>query len=274
MKEKWMITVMIGLLLLSFLSTVASAAKESCTTELNTCTTNLTNAQTNLTNAQANLNTCTTSLGTCNTNLTNAQTNSATCQTNLGACNTNLGTCQTNAQTSLSTCQANLATCQGAGTETTPPPSWYQKLTCDSKGDCPRFEMLADWNNDAVLDNETGLVWEQSPSTALFAWYETGPHCNELTLSNRMGWRVPTLQELLSLVDQSIGPLTPYIPMLPIGNPFSNVQSSYYWSATSIANDDSNAWVLNFNSAYVGPNAKTATSFAWCVRGGQGVSAQ
>ena len=38
-------------------------------------------------------------------------------------------------------------------------PSWDQKLQCDSVSTCPRFLVLANWNSEAVLDRETGLVW-------------------------------------------------------------------------------------------------------------------
>src|SRR4030042_5199182 len=41
--------------------------------------------------------------------------------------------------------------------------SWSKKLPCDSQTNCPRFEVLADFNNEAVLDKETGLVWEKAP---------------------------------------------------------------------------------------------------------------
>lgn len=38
-------------------------------------------------------------------------------------------------------------------------PSWDQKLPAAT-----RFVVLMDWNNEAVLDRETGLVWEQAPA--------------------------------------------------------------------------------------------------------------
>jgi hypothetical protein len=36
-------------------------------------------------------------------------------------------------------------------------PSWDQKLGYQ------RFICLTDWNNQAVLDRETGLVWQRAP---------------------------------------------------------------------------------------------------------------
>jgi hypothetical protein len=52
-------------------------------------------------------------------------------------------------------------------------PSWDQKLVYFQ-----RFICLTDWNNEAVLDRETGLVWQRSPlplmyrqSLAVFACY-------------------------------------------------------------------------------------------------------
>src|SRR5208283_5370500 len=213
MKGILMIAVMIGLLFVSFLTTIAWAAKDNCTTELNTCTTELNNAQTNL-------GTCTTGLGSCNTNLGSCNTNLGSCNTNLGSCNTNF----TNAQTTAATCQTNLATCQANVAECSqeaPPTSWDQQLACDSTSNCPRFEVLAAFGGSAVLDKETGLVWEQSPSTTVMVWEAAQVHCNQLTTGGRGGWRLPAVPELDSLVDP-----TQTNPSLPSGNPFSSVQSS------------------------------------------------
>ena len=42
-------------------------------------------------------------------------------------------------------------------------PSWDQTFPCAALANCPRFVVLSNFNNDAVLDRETGLVWERSP---------------------------------------------------------------------------------------------------------------
>jgi hypothetical protein len=125
-------------------------------------------------------------------------------------------------------------------------PSWDQQLQCEAPASCPRFIILSNWGKAAVLDKETGLVWQRSPSTTSFSWESAQDHCNNLKTGNRMGWRLPTLQELLSLEDPAVA--SPG-PTLPNGNPFANVQStssSAYWSATTLAANTAAGWGVSF----------------------------
>jgi hypothetical protein len=144
-------------------------------------------------------------------------------------------------------------------------PSWDQTMPAST-----RFIVLSNFNNEAVLDRETGLVWEQSPSTSLPDWVNASIHCLRLNKGGRQSWRLPTIQDLQSLIDP-----TQSNPALPSGHPFTNVQSSDYWSATTLASASTFAWAVLFNNGGVGDDNKSAeTHFAWCVRGGQGVDAQ
>jgi len=145
------------------------------------------------------------------------------------------------------------------------PPSWDLQLPAYD-----RFIILSDWGNAAVLDKETGLVWEGSPSTTAVSWANASSRCLTLAVSNRKGWRLPTIQELASLVDMSV----PSSLKLPAGHPFSKVQSSYYWSATTYARNTSDAWFVHFFDGLVGSVGKARFLFVWCVRGGQGVDPQ
>ncbi len=145
------------------------------------------------------------------------------------------------------------------------PPSWDEQINKPS-----RFKVLKDFGNAAVLDKETGLVWEQSPVTATLDWVSALVFCNGQNVGNRLGWRLPTLQELASLIDP-----TQSGPALPSGHPFSNVQSSGYWSASTYADSALSAWYVDLSSGDVARLIKTsAGAHVWCVRGGQGVDPQ
>jgi hypothetical protein len=147
------------------------------------------------------------------------------------------------------------------------PDNWSKKLKCESG--CPRFDILKAWDNAAVLDKETGLVWEQSPDDVnVYDWDDAQFHCNTLQVTSRMGWRLPTVQELGSLIDTSQAN-----PALPNGHPFGNIGNVNYWSATTNGGT-LNAWIVSL----IGGNTFTAgqggLARAWCVRGGSGVDNQ
>jgi hypothetical protein len=134
-----------------------------------------------------------------------------------------------------------------------------------------RFVVLSSYNNEAVLDRETGLVWEQSPEITVHPWQVTQPLCNQKPVGSRRGWRLPTVQELLSLSDPTVPRPG---PTLPTGHPFSNVQSSPYWTASSSTLGTSIAWGVNFTTGDPFSSAKSNEFLIWCVRGGQGVDPQ
>src|SRR5262245_66120666 len=71
-------------------------------------------------------------------------------------------------------------------------PSWDQTLPSNT-----RFIVLSNMASAAVLDRETGLVWERSPSTSTGDWGSALFHCINLNTGGRMGWRLPTVQELM-----------------------------------------------------------------------------
>lgn len=140
------------------------------------------------------------------------------------------------------------------------PPTWSQILP-----DAQRFQLVL--GDAAVLDKETGLVWEKSPGTRNMTWQGAMSQCQNKTMGNRKGWRMPTVEELASLVDPSVS--SPG-PTLPNGHPFIyNVQSITYWSATTTVGDTTYAWAVVFSNGGVFGFDKTDNGYVWCVRGGQ-----
>jgi len=150
------------------------------------------------------------------------------------------------------------------------PPAWSQKLP-----GAQRFELVLD--GVAVLDKETGLVWEQSPSIATNDWGFAFGQCASLEVGGRKGWHLPTIEQLTSLIDLSVSTS----PKLPAGHPFTAVGTSatyyfwsattyYAWSATTNAPDTTFASVVRFGDGLVGGYVKIdAYNHVWCVRGGQ-----
>ena len=127
-----------------------------------------------------------------------------------------------------------------------------------------RFAILAAFNNDAVLDKNTGLVWEKSPATTTATWGGAAFACINKNVGGQKGWRLPAIAELTSLIDPSVP--SPG-PTLPPGHPFLNVQSAFYWSASTLAEHPPNAWGVGFNNGGVGNGLKSVAIPVWCVRG-------
>ena len=127
---------------------------------------------------------------------------------------------------------------------------------CGGDTESNRFVMSTDGTE--VCDKTTGLHWEQMPDSVPRQWQAAIAFCPTLG----SGYRLPEVKELLSLVDFS-----QFDPALPASHPFSNVQSSIYWSATGTA-FPTDACSVVFRDGAISRSFKTNPLNVWCVRNG------
>jgi len=140
----------------------------------------------------------------------------------------------------------------------------------------PRFTAA----DGTVTDNLTGLVWLQNANckdtvggvvkgSGFLTWTNALSWSNSLA-SGKCGltddsvanqWRLPTRKELQTILDHS-----QYNPAVPANHPFSNVQTSSYWSSTTYAYSTTFAWFVILIDGSVDYASKTDTRYVWPVR--------
>jgi len=127
------------------------------------------------------------------------------------------------------------------------------------------ISLLADFsrNNDTqiVTDNETSLQWQDNES-AYKTWQSAIDYCENLTLGSYEDWRLPNINELTSLVDDS--KFNPSIDTV-----FLYTASNYYWSSTTNALYSNDAWLVSFSDGRQSYYSKHRSYYVRCVRAGQ-----
>jgi len=122
-----------------------------------------------------------------------------------------------------------------------------------------RFTVL----EDGILDTLTGLVWGKAADLAAspVSWQQALEAVVAYSAETGRSWRLPTINELESLVDADS-----CNPALPGGHPFTGVQEAY-WSSTTSGFEKDWAYVLYLHKGAVGVGHKAQPVFAvWPVR--------
>ena len=124
-----------------------------------------------------------------------------------------------------------------------------------------------DLGNGIVRDNVTGLEWQKATPSGTYKWqqaldYVAGMNAGTHENYGYTDWRLPTIEELSSLVDAGT---TPAID--PVFNDTDNMDP--YWSSTAHVYDSSGAWNVDSTGGFVYGNLKTSYSYVRAVRGGQ-----
>jgi hypothetical protein len=102
-------------------------------------------------------------------------------------------------------------------------------------GAAERFVVLEQYGGVAALDQETQLVWERAPSSAVLTWGSAFAACLPKTTGG--------------------------------GHPFEGVKQEAFWSATS--HPETRSAFAVFGSGGFGFHPKSTSHRAWCVRGSQ-----
>jgi len=116
-----------------------------------------------------------------------------------------------------------------------------------------RFE---DNDNGTVTDIETKLVWQKDHADPL-TWQETMNYAESLSLAGHNDWRLPTAEELFTLVDFS-----KHSP----ASSFPEMLTNYFWTSSSYAPNSDYAWGVDFSGGYVYNVDKNGDHYVRCVR--------
>ena len=162
---------------------------------------------------------------------------------------------------------ATSAAAWGGVAHALPLQSWDTKID-NAKA---RFVVLRAFNDEAVLDKETQLLWQRRPSTSpLRAWGTANNFCHGARTGGRGGWRLPSMEELTSLIDPD-----QVSPPLPAGHPFDLSElAGDVWSASTVPGSDEAYTQDMINDGFLGSLDKTGHRATWCVRGGRGIEGQ
>jgi len=130
---------------------------------------------------------------------------------------------------------------------------------------------FTDNGDGTVSDNGTGLVWQKcsrgqdattcSGTATTANWQTALQYCRNLTLDDR-SWRLPSVNELGSIVDYSVENPSINTAFFP------NTESLYYWSSTTWGDSKTHAWEFYFYLGIISGNVKTADDYVRCVADG------
>ena len=101
-----------------------------------------------------------------------------------------------------------------------------------------------DCGDGTIKDTKTKLMWQKEGSKEELNWEKAREYCDKSSLVGHKDWRMPTIEELFSLID--------FERKEPAINPIFACESARYWSSTVYAPNTDGAWYVDFGDGGVG----------------------
>ena len=101
-------------------------------------------------------------------------------------------------------------------------------------------DRFIDNGDGTVTDTATGLMWQQAPAPGSYTWDQALKYSEALVLAGYGDWRLPSRNELQSIIDYSIESFDTSYFYDPTDHYGPN-----YWSSSTYKGSPSNAWTVS-----------------------------
>ena len=114
-------------------------------------------------------------------------------------------------------------------------------------------------DDDVVMDTKTKLNWQRKVTKDSLGFANAASYCAELDLVGS-GWRLPTMKELHTLVDE-----TRTLPALDT-EVFKGTPPIFFWTSSRVASFNQYVWAVNFAEGTDAWFAEETPRSVRCVR--------
>ncbi len=121
---------------------------------------------------------------------------------------------------------------------------------------------FTDNGNGTVSDAETNLMWQQA-EPGVKKWDEAMKYCEDLSLAGHDDWRLPKIDELLTIVDNKLVQPAVDIKFFP---DFPHTLLFFWTSSESDKHAKYKAKMVIFNDGSTDEAAKRKKHYTKCVR--------
>ena len=120
-------------------------------------------------------------------------------------------------------------------------------------------------DSQVIFDTASNLMWQDDndPDLLTHTWIDGISYCENLDKKSYTNWRLPNINELRTISDDS--KVSPAISSI-----FLNVKNNKYWSSTSASASGGTtkdyAWIIDFTTSAEDFVGKSKTLYVRCVR--------
>ncbi|MBO7126052.1 DUF1566 domain-containing protein [bacterium] len=112
-------------------------------------------------------------------------------------------------------------------------------------------------DEEIVEDSAHNLYWTKIESEEALKWKKALNYCNKLNYGDNSGWRLPSINELASILDYSAS---------EPASKFPSLSSTSFWSSTSYNESPDYAWRINSSNGTIETGKKTKEASVICVK--------
>ena len=114
---------------------------------------------------------------------------------------------------------------------------------------------------DVTFHTDTSLMWQDNKNTekGSYTFAQAQSYCRSLTLGEYSDFRVPTLTELLTIVDYRN-----HNPAMLHG--FKNPYADEFWSSTPFAYRNDSLWIVDFKKGTTETSSERYSKNVRCVQ--------